>query len=105
MAVDLKTLLAPATTAVLVMECQEGIVGESAALGALAEAVRRHDTIGHIGRVLAAARGAGVPVFYLTVARRPACCWRSAARASRCCRARRASRSCRRWRRARATGC
>ncbi len=69
MAIDLKTLLAPATTAVLVMECQEGIVGESAALGALGEAVRRHGTIGHIGRVLAAARGAGVPVFYLTVAR------------------------------------
>ncbi len=70
MALDLKTLLAPATTAVLVMECQQGIVGESAALGALGEAVRRHGTIGHIGRVLEAARGAGVPVFYLTVARR-----------------------------------
>jgi len=70
MAVDLKALLAPATSAVLVMECQEGIVGESAALGALGEAVRRHGTIGHIGRVLDAARAAGVPIFYLTVARR-----------------------------------
>ena len=70
MAVDLKTLLAPASTAVLVMECQEGIVGESAALGALGEAVRRHGTLGHIGRVLDAARAAGAPVFYLTVARR-----------------------------------
>ena len=70
MAIDLPTLVTPAHTAVLVMECQEGIVGESATLGALGEAVRRHDTIAHIGRVLDAARTARVPVFYLTVARR-----------------------------------
>lgn len=68
---DLLQLLAPSHTAVLVMECQEGIVGNAATLGALGEAVRRHGTIGHIARVLAAARAARVPVFYLTVARRP----------------------------------
>lgn len=71
MPIDLKQLLRPETTAVLVMECQEGVVGESAALGALGEAVRRHGTIGHIARVIAAARAARVPIFYLTVARRP----------------------------------
>jgi nicotinamidase-related amidase len=70
MPIELKALLTPARTAVLVMECQEGIVGGDAALGALGEAVQRHGTIGHIARVLAAARAAGVPVFYLTVARR-----------------------------------
>ena len=71
MPVDLAQLLAPSQTAVLVMECQEGIVGDSATLGALGEAVRRHGTIGQIARVLDAARATRVPVFYLTVARRP----------------------------------
>ncbi len=71
MPVSLPELLTPAHTAVLVMECQEGIVGGSAALGALGEAVARHGTIAQIARVLDAARVAKVPVFYLTVARRP----------------------------------
>lgn len=70
MAVDLQTLLAPAQTAVLVMECQEGIVGEGAALGALGEAVRRHGTIAQIARVLDAARAAGVRIVYCNAARR-----------------------------------
>jgi nicotinamidase-related amidase len=70
MPIDLKQLLTPTTTAVLVMECQTGIVGGGAALGALGDAVQRHGTIGQIARVLAAARAVKVPVFYLTVARR-----------------------------------
>ena len=69
MAVDLEHILDPAHTAVLVMECQQGIVG-GPGFGALGEAVQRHGTIGHIARVLAAARAAAVPIFYLTVARR-----------------------------------
>jgi nicotinamidase-related amidase len=52
------------------MECQEGIVGGGGRLGALAEAVTRHGTVGQIARLLAAARRAGAPVFHLTVARR-----------------------------------
>jgi nicotinamidase-related amidase len=71
MAADLKTLLDPTRSALLMMECQEGIVGERAALGALGEAVRRHGTIAAVARVLHAARGARVPVFHCTVARRP----------------------------------
>ena len=66
---DLRQILDPTHTAVLVMECQEGIVG-GAGFGALGEAVQRHGTIAHIARVLAAARAVRVPVFYLTVARR-----------------------------------
>jgi nicotinamidase-related amidase len=69
MAIDLREILDPSRTAVLVMECQEGIVG-GAGFGALGEAVQRHGTIAHIARVLAAARAVRVPVFYLTVARR-----------------------------------
>lgn len=71
MPVDLKAILAPTHSALLIMECQEGIVGAAATLGGLAEAVRRHGTLGHIRRTLDAARAAGVPVFYLTMARRP----------------------------------
>jgi len=52
------------------MECQEGIVGEGAALGALGEAVRRHGTIGQIARLLVGARRAGVRVFHCTMSRR-----------------------------------
>jgi nicotinamidase-related amidase len=71
MALDLKALLAPSQTALLMMECQEGIVGERAALGALGDAVRRHGTIAQIARVLEAARAARVPAFHCTMARRP----------------------------------
>lgn len=70
MPLDLKALLDPRWTALLMMECQEGIVGESARLGALAQAVARHGTIGQVARVLRAARAAAVPAFHLTMARR-----------------------------------
>jgi biuret amidohydrolase len=69
MPVDLKQLLEPRHSAVLIMECQEGIVG-GAGFGALGETVQRQGTIGHIARVVAAARAVSVPIFYLTVARR-----------------------------------
>lgn len=67
---DLKSLLDPAHTAVLVMECQEAIVGGGGRLSALAEAVQQHGTIDRIAALLAAARAKSVPIFYLTVARR-----------------------------------
>jgi biuret amidohydrolase len=70
MPVDLKELLEPRRCALLLMECQEGVIGSGARMGALGEAVARHGTVEHIGRVLAAARAARVPVFYLTVSRR-----------------------------------
>ncbi|HZP43664.1 MAG TPA: isochorismatase family protein [Candidatus Binatia bacterium] len=68
---DLAALLAPATTALLVLECQEGVVGAAARLGALADAVARHGTVGEIARVLAAARRARTHVFHCTASRRP----------------------------------
>jgi nicotinamidase-related amidase len=69
--VDLKALLDPRHAALLMMECQAGIVGQGGKLGALAEAVARHGTIAHIARVLAAARRARVPVVHCTISRRP----------------------------------
>jgi biuret amidohydrolase len=71
MAINLKELLDPSRAALLIMECQEGIIGAgSGRLNALGEAVARHRTVEHIARALGAARQAQVPVFYLTVARR-----------------------------------
>ena len=71
MPIDLTALLEPKQSALLLMECQEAIVGGGGRLSALSEAVARHGTIDHIATALAAARAAQVPVFYLTVARRP----------------------------------
>jgi biuret amidohydrolase len=68
--VDLQALLAPSRTALLMMECQEGIIGGDGKLGALADAVARHRTVDHIARVLAGARAARLPVFHCTMARR-----------------------------------
>jgi len=72
MPIDLKALLNPSESALLLMECQEGIIGAGGGgrLNALADAVARHGTIDRIARALAAARAAKVPVFYLTIARR-----------------------------------
>jgi nicotinamidase-related amidase len=71
MAVDLKQLLDPKHAAVLVMECQEGVIGGGpGGFSALSEAVERHDVVPAIGRLLAAARAAKVPVFYLNASRR-----------------------------------
>jgi nicotinamidase-related amidase len=69
--VDLGALLEPSRAALLLMECQEGIIGEGGTLSALAEAVRRNGTVPQIARVLAAARARGVPVFHCLMARRP----------------------------------
>jgi nicotinamidase-related amidase len=69
--VDLVSLLAPAHSALVLMECQEGVIGEHARLGDLAKAVERRGTIPAITRVLAAARAARVPVFHCHMARRP----------------------------------
>ena len=70
MPIDLAALLEPSRTALLLMECQEGIIGEGGTLSALADAVRRHGTVGHVARVLGAARARGVPVFHCLMARR-----------------------------------
>jgi nicotinamidase-related amidase len=69
--VDLPGLLSPAHSALLLMECQEGVIGAGAHIGQLAQAVARHGTVEQIARVLAAARRAQVPVFHCLMAQRP----------------------------------
>ena len=71
MPVDLNQLLEPRLSALLMMECQQGVIGGEGRFNALGEAVARHRTVEHIGRLLAAARRAAVPGFHLTTSRRP----------------------------------
>jgi nicotinamidase-related amidase len=69
--VDVDALIDPKHAALLVMECQEGVIGAATAgFNALAEAVHKHDMIGAVAKLIAAARGAGVPIFYLNASRR-----------------------------------
>lgn len=61
----------PATTALLTVECQRGVVGPDSALPELAEAVRRTGALGRVARLVAAAHDAGVQVLHAVAERRP----------------------------------
>jgi nicotinamidase-related amidase len=63
---DLAPLIAPAHTALVLQEVQNGVVGEPSALPALAEAAAAVDLIGHCAALAQAARLVGVPVFHCT---------------------------------------
>jgi biuret amidohydrolase len=62
----LRELLAPGRCAVLVQELQEGVVGPSSRLSALAEVVRQSSLVLHAAKVLDSARRVGVPVIHCT---------------------------------------
>ena len=70
MPLDLATLLASASTALLIHECQRGVVGDLSGLPALAESARS-GMLPAIGRLVVAARAAGVTVVHCTALRRP----------------------------------
>jgi biuret amidohydrolase len=70
MALDLVELVAPGHTALVTQECQNGVIGEPAALPQLA-AVARRQMIPNAARLARAARQAGVPVVHCVAARRP----------------------------------
>lgn len=69
MPLDLAPLLHPSRCALLMMECQEGVIGESG-YGDLPTAARRSGLVGHIAQILGRARALGVPAFHLLAARR-----------------------------------
>jgi nicotinamidase-related amidase len=71
MAVDLKTLANPATTAVLTMELQRGVTGDLAAMQSLAEEVRAAGVIDNVARLCQAARAADARVVHCTAVFRP----------------------------------
>ncbi len=62
----LRRLLAPDQCAVLLQELQEGVVGATSGLPALAEAVEQSALVPKAARVAAIAREVGVPVIHCT---------------------------------------
>ncbi len=69
MPLDLTALLAPAHTAVITSEVQNGVVGRPSALPELADAAAR-EMLPNLARLLPAARAAGVQVVHCTAYRR-----------------------------------
>ncbi|MFF3625137.1 cysteine hydrolase [Streptomyces sp. NPDC002467] len=63
--------LDPATTALLTVECQNGVVGEESALPELAKEARDSGTLERVAALVDAARGAGVQVLHAVAERRP----------------------------------
>jgi nicotinamidase-related amidase len=63
---DLAGLVAPAHTALVLQEVQNGVVGSPSVLPALAEAAASMGLIGNCARLARAARIAGVPVLHCT---------------------------------------
>lgn len=71
MPVDLAGLVAPAHTALVTQECQNGVIGPEAVLPELADVARRSGMIDNAARLVSAARGAGVAVLHGVALRRP----------------------------------
>jgi nicotinamidase-related amidase len=63
---ELAGLVAPAHTALVLQEVQNGVVGSPSVLPALAEAAASVDLIGNCARLARAARSAGIPVLHCT---------------------------------------
>ncbi|MFF5707165.1 cysteine hydrolase family protein [Streptomyces sp. NPDC012794] len=63
--------LDPATTALLTVECQNGVVGETSALPELAKEARDSGMLDRVAALVDAARGAGVQVVHAVAERRP----------------------------------
>ncbi|MFI8436829.1 cysteine hydrolase [Streptomyces sp. NPDC079020] len=67
----LAALLDPATTVLLTVECQQGVVGHDSALPELAHAARSSGALGNVARLVDAAHEAGVQVVHAVAERRP----------------------------------
>ncbi|MEW2414616.1 cysteine hydrolase [Streptomyces sp. NPDC046866] len=61
----------PATTALLTVECQNGVVGEESALPELAEQARSSGMLARVAALVDAAHGVGVQVLHAVAERRP----------------------------------
>jgi nicotinamidase-related amidase len=71
MPLDIAPHLDPARTAVVSMECQEGMLGANPILPGLARSAAEVGLLDNAARLYAAARGAGIRVYYCTDERRP----------------------------------
>ncbi|WP_405595940.1 cysteine hydrolase [Streptomyces sp. NBC_01410] len=63
--------LDPATTVLLTVECQQGVVGMDSALPELAEQARSSGALHRVARLVAAAHETGVQVLHAVAERRP----------------------------------
>ncbi|MFI1357816.1 cysteine hydrolase [Streptomyces sp. NPDC020898] len=68
---QLSELLDPATTVLLTVECQQGVVGPDSALPELAEEARASGVLHRIARLVAAAHETRVQVIHAVAERRP----------------------------------
>ncbi|OCC08184.1 cysteine hydrolase [Streptomyces sp. PTY087I2] len=67
----LVALLDPATTVLLTVECQQGVVGPDSALPELAAAARSSGALANIARLVTAAHESGVQVMHAVAESRP----------------------------------
>ncbi|PBC80937.1 MULTISPECIES: isochorismatase family protein [unclassified Streptomyces] len=63
--------LDPASTVLLTVECQRGVVGPDSALPELADAARTSGALARVARLVAAAHDTGVQVLHAVAERRP----------------------------------
>ncbi len=70
MPLDLRELVAPGHTALVLQEVQKGVVGEHSALPALAESAAAVGVVDHCAQLAAAARKIGIPVVHCTAVTR-----------------------------------
>ncbi|MCF3130270.1 cysteine hydrolase [Streptomyces olivochromogenes] len=68
---QLTELLDPASTVLLTVECQQGVVGPESALPELAQEARASGALGNVARLVAAAHETGVQVMHAIAERRP----------------------------------
>ncbi|MGY1502382.1 cysteine hydrolase [Streptomyces sp. QTS52] len=68
---QLSELLDPATTVLLTVECQQGVVGPDSALPELAREARSSGALGQVARLVVAAHETGVQVVHAIAERRP----------------------------------
>ncbi|WNM33839.1 isochorismatase family cysteine hydrolase [Streptomyces sp. Li-HN-5-11] len=67
----LSELLDPATTVLLTVECQQGVVGPDGALPELAREARSSGALANVARLTAAAHDSGIQVIHAVAERRP----------------------------------
>ena len=68
---QLSELLDPATTVLLTVECQQGVVGPDGALPELAREARSSGALANVARLVAAAHESGIQVVHAIAERRP----------------------------------
>ncbi|MFF4564704.1 cysteine hydrolase [Streptomyces sp. NPDC001435] len=68
---ELGELLDPASTVLLTVECQQGVVGPDSALPELAREARASGALGNVARLVAAAHESGLQVIHAVAERRP----------------------------------